>query len=40
MKKLFVSFTCVMGLLLSGCDIGHGHSHDEPKKPEHHKSID
>lgn len=36
---LFVFMACLLVVLVSGCDAGHGHSHDDTN-PNHHKSID
>ena len=51
MRNITITAALFVAVLLSGCDIGHGHSHGpdeghtpqapEPQKPaDHHKSID
>jgi hypothetical protein len=41
MRILFVISACLTIMAaLSGCDAGHGHSHEEQPPSHNHKSID
>ena len=40
MRSLFVFTTCLLVVLVSGCDAGHGHYHDDKTPNNNHKSID
>lgn len=41
MRTLFVFSICLAIIAtVSGCDAGHGHSHDDKSHSNNHKSID
>jgi|APDee1175537692_1029409.scaffolds.fasta_scaffold00044_35 hypothetical protein len=41
MRNFFViSIFLTIMATVSGCDAGHGHSHDDQSPSHHHKSID
>lgn len=41
MRTLFVISVCLAIIAtVSGCDVGHGHSHDDKSPSHNHKSID
>lgn len=40
MRTLFAIAAGLFTVFMTGCDVGHGHSHDDKTPPNHHQSID